>query len=53
MTDLQSCISLNLRDHSGWAQNGESCQTSNYFSGDLPGVDKEISWPLGTTSRLV
>ena len=37
---------MNLSDHSGWAQNWESCQTSSYFSGDLPGVDKEISWPL-------
>ena len=42
-----SCISLNLSDHSGWAQNRESCQTSRFFfSGDIPKVDKEISWPL-------
>ena len=47
-----SCISLNLSDHSGWAQNWESCQTSSYFSGDLPGVDKEISWPLGNDFQV-
>ena len=41
-----SCILLNLSDHSGWAQYWDSCRTSSYVLCDLPGVDKDLSWPL-------